>query len=212
MASGWQYQNRGLLAPALHQFGQAEELFRTRCRGRAVEMRLCRTHMARLQQMLGRLDELRNVEQWAREAEEREDRIAGTHLRLLTVFQLLVEDRVDSAHRCLVQARERLSEQRFGVSTMLESLADTQLAIYTEDAALTTEILTTHVEAIGLWVIEPWRSDRALLTAQVHLSAALDLEQDEADARIVLAEVALATLEGFQRCLLYTSPSPRDRS
>jgi len=199
MASGWHYQNRGLLAPALLQITQAEELFRTRCQGRAVEMRLCRTQMARLYQMLGRLDELRNVESWTREAEEREDRISGTHLRLLTAFQMLVEDRVDSARRALLQARERLSEQRFGISTLIESLIETQLALYTGDAIGTTDIIEDRKEAIDLWTIEPWRSDRALMAAQVHLTAALDSDPQGLDIRLRLAEESLAQLERLQR-------------
>lgn len=199
MARGWHYQSRGMFSPAILHLTQAEELFRNRCQGRSAEMRLCRQMLGRLYQQTGRLSDLRNVEQWAREAEEREDRVFSTHLRLLTILATLMDDDVERATRVLRQTEVALQEQRFGFSTILLALADIQLTLYSGDARSAGGLPHAYDADSPLWEIEPFRSDLAMLRAQLRVLSALGAEAPYDEEARVDAEASLAKLASYER-------------
>ena len=103
VAHGLDALGEGELKPALRALSQAEELLRTRCPGSAPETRMCQTAMAYLLVSFCQIERLRGIEQWADDAEEHEDLLATTRLRLLTTLATLAADAPARAERNINQ-------------------------------------------------------------------------------------------------------------
>jgi serine/threonine protein kinase len=104
LASGLEGLRLGHFRTAMRALDRAEELLSTRCAGVASELRLCRTALAYAAIVFLQLERFSRIEQWALEAEEHEDLLAATRLRLLRSLASAIEGNVEQALRGAAQA------------------------------------------------------------------------------------------------------------
>ncbi|MDD9938417.1 MAG: protein kinase, partial [Myxococcales bacterium] len=171
----------GELKPALRELGRAEELLRTRCAGAAPEMRFCRMVVARLLMGFVQVEHFRRVDEWAREAEEHEDLLAATRLRLLTITPLLAAGEAERAERAARQAMARWGAERADMSYMLWVDATTKLGLYmseSETCAVQRERFETFF-ASSLAAVPLLRAEALLLRARAALCAASAQERED---------------------------------
>jgi len=135
MARGCDMLRSGQYKPALRELSRTEELLRTRCAGSTVEIRFTRTLMAFLYSVFSQIEALDRIEQWRCEADEHEDVLAATRLRLLSVVGLLADDRVASAQRELVRVETRLGSGLADITAFLRAMAESAVALYLGDAS-----------------------------------------------------------------------------
>jgi eukaryotic-like serine/threonine-protein kinase len=194
LAQGFSYQNLGMLKPTVSLFTQAEDLFRNQCQGATAEVRTCRHLLAALYPMLGNFEDLARCEQWMREAEERDDRNGARRLRLLTVFAALIAGDTTKAEARIQQGRAGESFDVNDLTTLLEGLARSQLALYTADtqkcAALLGEI--DRLLLSPLCAVRTWRGIFHLQRARVALMCST---ADVDGTRLGSTEQSLEALE-----------------
>lgn len=187
MARGGGYQIQGLFKPALLHLSQAEEIFRTRSHGSRFQVRTCRQTIAYLFTVLGQSRDFMLVEQWIAEAEEREDLLGLTHLRLLAVHGALAEDDLERAER-YVRAQGAWDDDAVGLTLLLRGLAHSRLALYTGDVEGAPEFSEQLRLPSPNYAVPSWRADRWLQVARLKL-----LEASQADDRqAVMREMAEA--------------------
>jgi hypothetical protein len=142
VAQGLDAQRAGELKPALRALAQAEELLATRCPGSAPEVRMCHAAMAYLLVSFCQIERLRNIETWAEEAEEHEDLLSTTRLRLLTILAALAADAPARAERLVAQSIARWGHDRFDLTRLVHDQASAQVALYRGDVEACRAALT----------------------------------------------------------------------
>jgi serine/threonine protein kinase len=192
----------GEIRTALRELGRAEETFRTRCAGAAPEMRFCRTVMAQLHIAFTQVEQLRKVDAWAREAEEHEDLLAATRLRLSSVLGMLASDDAERAERAVTHAAARWGQARVDMTTLLATQARAQVALYLDDAALCTALAGAFDPffSSSLSAVPMLRVWALLLRVRVSLCAAAGMEdgpERQALLQRVEADLQAAALLGL---------------
>ena len=135
MAAGMEALAHGQHRAAVRTLVLAEESLRTRCPGSAPEARFCRVAIGYLLVSACELEQLRSIGEWTREADDHEDLLAGTRLKLLTVLEALVLDQPERAEREITHTLTRWGRDRHDLTSELRDLALVQLALYRDDAA-----------------------------------------------------------------------------
>jgi len=135
LAAGIEALGLGQHRAAVRTLTHAEDTLRLRCPGSAPEARLCRVAIAYAFVSACELEQLRIVAEWTREAEEHEDLLAGTRLKLLTVLGSLALDQPERAERELTHTLTRWGRDRADLTSVLRDLGTTQIALYRDDAA-----------------------------------------------------------------------------
>jgi hypothetical protein len=193
----------------MRALSRAEELFSTRCPGTSAEMRVCRTSMGYLIVCFCQLERLPNIEQWAAEAEDHEDLLAGTRLRLLSTFRLLVADEPERAMDELRQAMARWGRERADTTAMLHGWAEAKIALYRADRDACRDVVLQSDAFFRstLAAVPSLRGDALLSRARVALVASPGtgsqkelLQRVEEDARAA-ATLRLACLEPHIRLI-----------
>ncbi|HMI93079.1 MAG TPA: hypothetical protein VK509_17030, partial [Polyangiales bacterium] len=135
LAAGLEALGLGQHRAAVRTLTHAEDTLRLRCPGTAPEARLCRVAIAYAFVSACELEQLRIVAEWTREAEEHEDLLAGTRLKLLTVLGSLALDQPERAERELIHSLTRWGRDQADLTSVLRDLGATQIALYRDDAA-----------------------------------------------------------------------------
>ncbi len=188
LAHGLEVMRSGQLKPALRALVRAEELLRTRCPGSGADMRMCRVAMAYLFVAFNQLERVAAIAQWAEEAEEHEDLLALTRLRVLQTFGSLVAGDPERAARELSRAAARWGRERRDLTSMLHAMARGNLVLYRGDAAGCRSLLGDYEwffrSTLGAMAL--LRGKALLLRARLALSASL--QGDDTDAQLQRAE------------------------
>jgi hypothetical protein len=210
VARGLDALGEGELKPALRALSQAEELLRTRCPGSAPETRMCQTAMAYLLVSFYQFERLRGIEQWAEDAEDHEDLLATTRLRLLTTLATLAADLPARAERNINQTAARWGHARFDLTGLAHGQARALLALYRGDVEACRALAKSWEPFFEstLAALPLLRGEVLLLRARAALVVARAdaaessawLERVEADAWAA-AELRLACLESRVRLL-----------
>ncbi|MDH5672501.1 MAG: protein kinase [Myxococcales bacterium] len=195
-ARGFGYQSDGLLKPGALEFGQAEEMFRNRCRDTTAELRASRMLYARLLVMLAETDGLSVCEQWAREADQNEDPLTATRLRLIGVTRYLMDDDVERVRRAL-EVPEAMRTRDVDLTELLSFSGSVNLALYEDDPAAAVA-LVPESERLGgspLLIVGLWGSDHAANCARIFLHASRDAEGEGVDSWLSRAEAQIEEVE-----------------
>ena len=167
---------------------RAEELFRTRCAGGVTEMRACRALLGYLAVTCGPPERIGASGEWGHEAEQHEDLLAGTWLRLLDAVHALVADERDRACDEIARAIARWSREDDDLVAMLEVVVRGYVDLYASDgekcygAVYRCDALLDTPFAR----FPPIRAHMLLLRARLALGAALGMR--EPDALLARAE------------------------
>jgi hypothetical protein len=203
LAAGLEALGLGQHRAAIRTLTHAEDMLRLRCPGTAPEARLCRVAIAYAFVSGCDLEQLRVVTEWTREAEEHEDLLAGTRLKLLTVLGSLALDQPERAERELTHTLTRWGCELVDLTSVLRDLGATQIALYRNDAARCRVIAQgERVLGSAIAAMPLIRGDALLLRARAALlgSRAADdtgerlLQRAEDDAQAVAA----LRLPGFE--------------
>ncbi len=166
---------RGELPGAVRQLELAEEIFRNRCTGAAAEMRLCRQLLGSLLVSFTHLDAVGRCEEWAREAEEHDDLLGATRLRLLsTTSGSLLQDDPDRAERYCRESIRVWARSEFDLTALLQHSAASLVDVYRADAVACARDL----EALAPFFVSAlaglplWRGHCHLLRALLWLTIA----------------------------------------
>ena len=135
LAAGLEALGLGQYRAAVRTLTHAEDTLRVRCPGSAPEARLCRVAIAYAFVSACDLEQLRVIGEWTSEADEHEDLLAGTRLKLLTVLGALALDQAERAERELTHTLTRWGREQPDLTTVLRDLGMTQIALYRDDAA-----------------------------------------------------------------------------
>ncbi len=196
LARGSDLHRAGAWQAALAQLLPAEELFRKQGPSGLNEVRMCRLMIASLQHTFGLWDDLAIANRWAREAEERDDVVVASLLRLITSSLSLAHDDVAAAKaRCVEVMRPFVTS---GLTAFTQWMARTQIALYVQDieqcaerSAELDEFLTLPLAQVAVWRARLllMRARSALCAAQAHPDRARLLARAAADvdATILLA-------------------------
>ena len=193
-ARAFVYHNDGMLKPAALEFAQALQTFRDRCTNVTPELRACQMLNARVMVQLGQLEELSICEGWIREADDSDDLLTATRLRLAIVPRMLLEDDVDRAKQAVAAPIEVHSDPN-DLTHILIMLASTSLSLYND---LHHELVATlaHQDTLRkspLFGIRIWRADSTLARIRLLLATARH-EANRAD-RLADAERALLAMD-----------------
>jgi hypothetical protein len=223
-ARAFSYLNDGLLKPAALEFGNAQQTFRDRCTNVTPELRACQMLHARVLVKLGQLEDLGAAEGWIRDADDNEDVLTASRLRLTIATRMLLDDDVERVQNAL-NVPEHVVSDPLDLSQLLIMLASTSLALYQDDVDGAARALQMQesIRRSPLFGIRLWRGEsmnarlRLLLatarhhteraeklTAVEHVLSAIDklqLECDVDQARI--GRAALAHLRGDRDKALY---------
>ena len=186
-ARAFNYQNDGMLQPARMEFAQAEDLFANHCPGAVAKLRACRMLYARVHVMLGQFEELAHCDAWIREAEQCEDVLTATRLRLICAHRYLMDDEVERAERAL-QVPEVLRGPRADLTELLRVLAQVSLLLYRGDPVAAEGLLADadDVHKSPLFAIPSWRGDHLANRARLYmLASTADTEDPERRLSVV---------------------------
>jgi hypothetical protein len=173
---------------ATRLLARAEETFRSRCPGSAVEMRFCRTALSLVFATTCEIERMRAVIEWADEAQDHEDLLAEARLRLLASLGALAADRPDRVERALVHAVARLNQERADAdpAAFLQLHVQSLAVLYRGDAERAA-LLLPRLQA---W-LESARAPsflRSLLVLQRARVVLLASHAGEQESRLVQAE------------------------
>jgi tetratricopeptide (TPR) repeat protein len=194
VARAFACQNEGLIKPAILHLEQATDLLRSRCREGAALQRTCRMLHARALAMSGDLDDLARCELWIREADDCDDLVLVTRLRLIASQRLLAEDDIAGVETRL-EAPVELQSEGFGLTGLLRFASRINLATYQLDGQALLR-LARKVDAIygsPLIGTRLWSGDYQTMRARLLLAASLF--SPEREAVLARAENAIEALE-----------------
>ncbi|HEX7478992.1 MAG TPA: protein kinase, partial [Polyangiales bacterium] len=123
----------GAWQAALSELETAEELFVMQAPGGVNELRLCRQLMASIYMTFSVVDGLRAAQGWAHEAEERDDLLVATRLRLMTSLLSLVRDDVVAARRTCSEAMARWNRTGLDLTALSHWAATATIDLYERD-------------------------------------------------------------------------------
>ncbi len=199
LATGLEALRIGQCRSALRALDRAEELLSTRCAGVASELRLCRTALVYASTVFLQLERFARVQLWAKEAEEHEDLLAATRLRLLEALCVAIEGDFTSAQRIASQAVLFWDRDRSDLTSSLARFVNATVALYRKvpdeaDQALQGLGLDAGT---GLDALPLVRGDVLLLRARLALLASMG-ESSRAKARLELAELSVRELSSLR--------------
>ncbi len=163
----------GAWQPALSELESAEELFGVEGPG-VNELRLCKQLMASIYVAFSVVDGLQRAQDWAREAEERDDLLVATRLRLMTSFLGLVRDDPAGARRACSEAMTRWNRGGLDPTALSHWAARAFIDLYERDG----EACARHASELEdilrapFAVVSVWRSHALVLRAACKLCAA----------------------------------------
>jgi len=210
LATGLEALRLGQFRPTVRALDRAEELLSTRCAGVASELRLCRTASLYASIVFCQPERFARAELWAKEAEEHEDLVAATRLRLLSALTIAIEGDVTRAERVAGQAVLFWDRDRIDVTSALARFVTANIALYRGVPETAEHILQglTGEETYSLDAAPLLRGDALLLRARLALLASLErgsnakhmLDQAEHEAR-ELSALRVMTFEHPVRLL-----------
>ena len=172
-AKGVAVYDHGQLEIALPELVRAEDLLRNHCRGGAVEMRMSRIAIAHLQMMIQRESDPSLLREWAREAEDRGDRICSAMLRILLSLTMLRADQADAAITALDFVATDAGGQLPGTSAIAEVMARATANLYrgSTDGCRASYYLLDEFFSTPLAAAAVWRGMALLLRSRLALVA-----------------------------------------
>jgi hypothetical protein len=193
LATGLEALRLGQFRGTARALDRAEELLSTRCAGVASELRLCRTASLYAATVFCQIERFARAELWAKEAEEHEDLVAATRLRLLSALATAIEGDVTRAETVAAQAVLFWDRDRIDVTSALARFVTANIALYRGVPETAEHILQslTGEATYALDAAPLFRGDMLLLRARLALLAAMErgphttqlLEQAEHEAR-----------------------------
>jgi len=193
LATGLEALRLGQFRATVRALDRAEELLSVRCAGVASELRLCRAASLYAAITFCQVERFGRGELWAKEAEEHEDLVAATRLRLLLALSAAIEGSVDRAERMASQAVLFWDRDRGDTTSALARYVSASIALYRGEPSLAEPLLQNLKEdgAHALDAAPLLRGDVLLLRARLALLASLErgerraqlLDQAEHDAR-----------------------------
>lgn len=197
LATGLEALRLGQFRATVRALDRAEELLSTRCAGVASELRLCRTASLYASTVFLQTERFARAELWAQEAEEHEDLVAATRLRLLSALAAALEGDVARAERAASQAVLFWDRDRHDTTSALARFVTASIALHRGDPSAAEHMLGVFEGDPGhvLEAAPLLRGDALLVRARLALLASKAegadrtrlLEQAEHDAREVSA-------------------------
>jgi serine/threonine protein kinase/tetratricopeptide (TPR) repeat protein len=193
-ARAFAYHNDGMLKPAALAFAQALQSFRDRCTNVTPELRACQMLNARVLVQLGQLEELTVCEGWIREADDSDDLLTATRLRLAIVPRMLLDDDMERANHAVSVPTDVHSDPN-DLTHILIMLARTSLALYVDshDDHVRALEIQDKLRKSPLFGIRIWRADSTLARARLLLAAAR--HEANRSERLAQADRALAVID-----------------
>jgi tetratricopeptide (TPR) repeat protein len=193
LAYGADAHRAGAWQQALAQLVPAEDAFRKQGPSGVNEMRMARLIITSLHHTFGACDELQIAERWAREAEEREDSLMASRLRLATSQLLLAQDDPRGASERCDEAMRPWHGADAGLTSFAEWMARVQIELYTENTARCEARSFEQEDFLRspLATIAVWRARALLSRARAALCASLGTS----GTRNVLVERAAADID-----------------
>ena len=164
------------------------------------------------------IERLRGIEQWADDAEDHEDLLATTRLRLLTTLATLAADAPARAERNINQTTARWGQSRYDLTGLAHGQARALLALYRGEVEACRAIANSYEPffASTLSALPLLRGEVLLLRARAAMVVARAdaadsnawLERVDADARDAAA-LGLACLEPRVRMVQASAAAQR---
>jgi serine/threonine protein kinase len=172
-AKGMSVYYDGQLDVAMPELARAEDLLRNHCRGGAVEMRMSRFAIAQAQVMVEHDTDAHLLREWAREAEDRGDRISSSMLRVLLAMTQLRSDQADAAINGLDALTNAAGGTLLGPSAACEPIARASANLYrgNADGCRACYYLLEEFFGTALCAMPVWRGVVLLLRARLSLIA-----------------------------------------